>query len=229
MQSTASTIVDSEERLFSVRLGSSRIIYKPDTISATLTVSNPQDYPILVQSIVIAENKKDQAPFIVTPPLFRLDGGQTNQIKIIQTDNKWPSNRETLQWVCVTGIPPKNGDVWNSEKLSKRNATLDISYRVQNCIKMFVRPPSLENTPEETASQLEWFNENGHLKVINPTPYYMTLKDVHIGNNTFNNLGYISPGETKTYKIPSGNKKKVQWRIVTDYGGNSKLINKDIK
>lgn len=40
---------------------------------------------MLVQSEVLAENQKDPAPFVVTPPLFRLDALQSSRLRIVRT------------------------------------------------------------------------------------------------------------------------------------------------
>ncbi|NPE97657.1 Dr fimbrial biogenesis chaperone DraB, partial [Escherichia coli] len=69
-----------------------------------------QDYPMLVQSEVLSEDQKSPAPFVVTPPLFRLDGQQSSRLRIVRTGGEFPSDRESLQWICVKGIPPKEDD-----------------------------------------------------------------------------------------------------------------------
>lgn len=40
--------MNAETQTFSVKLGGSRIIHNPDSAGATLTVSNPQNFPMLV-------------------------------------------------------------------------------------------------------------------------------------------------------------------------------------
>lgn len=61
------------------------MIYNLDSSGASLTVMNDLDYPMLVQSEVLAENQKDPAPFVVTPPLFRLDALQSSRLRIVRT------------------------------------------------------------------------------------------------------------------------------------------------
>lgn len=57
-------------RTFGVRLGATRVIYDPDSVGQTLSVDNPQDYPMLVQSRAYSEDMKNRAPFVITPPYF---------------------------------------------------------------------------------------------------------------------------------------------------------------
>ncbi|TBL64182.1 hypothetical protein EYY97_04285, partial [Hafnia paralvei] len=61
---------------FTVKIGASRVIYGLTSSGESIGVSNLQDYPMLIQSTVLGEDKKTKAPFVVTPPLFRLDGQQ---------------------------------------------------------------------------------------------------------------------------------------------------------
>lgn len=55
--------LNSATKLFSVKLGATRVIYHAGTAGATLSVSNPQNYPILVQSSVKAADKVRLLPF----------------------------------------------------------------------------------------------------------------------------------------------------------------------
>ncbi|WP_323373108.1 fimbria/pilus periplasmic chaperone [Serratia symbiotica] len=48
---------------FTLKLGTSRVIYHANSSGAMLSVINEQDYPILVQGKVYAEDKKSTPPF----------------------------------------------------------------------------------------------------------------------------------------------------------------------
>lgn len=96
--------LNSATKLFSVKLGATRVIYHAGTAGATLSVSNPQNYPILVQSSVKAADKSSPAPFLVMPPLFRLEANQQSQLRIVRTGGDMPTDRETLQWVCIKAV-----------------------------------------------------------------------------------------------------------------------------
>lgn len=44
---------------------------------ASISITNPDDVPYLIQSwIDVQDGQSGKAPFIITPPLYRLDGGQ---------------------------------------------------------------------------------------------------------------------------------------------------------
>ncbi|MEB7742644.1 fimbria/pilus periplasmic chaperone, partial [Escherichia coli] len=104
---------------FSLQLGATRLIYDPDASGETLTIFNHQDYPVLVQSEVLKEDRTGGAPFVVTPPLFRLDGQQSSRLRIIRTGGNFPTDRESLQWLCVKSVPPRAEDKWAEEQDEK--------------------------------------------------------------------------------------------------------------
>jgi P pilus assembly chaperone PapD len=45
-----------------------------------------------------------KAPFIITPPLYRLDGGQKNIERIVMTGSL-PQEQESLFWLNIKAIP----------------------------------------------------------------------------------------------------------------------------
>ncbi|MEY6306133.1 fimbria/pilus periplasmic chaperone, partial [Salmonella enterica subsp. enterica serovar Corvallis] len=142
--------LNSATKSFSVKLGATRVIYHAGTPGATLSVSNPQDYPILVQSSVKAEDKNSPAPFMVMPPLFRLEANQQSQLRIIRTGGDMPTDRETLQWVCIKAVPPEN----EPSDTQAKGATLDLNLSISTCDKLIFRPDAVKGTPEDVAGNL---------------------------------------------------------------------------
>jgi len=218
--------IDTATKSFSVKLGATRMIYNPDSSGGTLSVINQQDYPILVQSRVYAADKQSNAPFVVTPPLFRLDGNQQSRVRVVRTGGAFAADRETLYWMCVTGVPPKPEDVWGQDQDGKSQApkvaTLEVQLRINNCIKLMVRPASLKGDPTDQATSVTWSREGGKLKAVNPTPFFMNLKEVSVGGRKVEGLDYLPPKGEKTFTLPVGASGKVQWKIITDYGGDSR-------
>ncbi|UMS29252.1 chaperone protein AfaB [Escherichia coli] len=224
--------VETTSKVFSLHLGATRVIYNPNLTGATLSVINDQNYPILVQSEVLAEDRKSHAPFIVTPPLFRLDGGQSSHLRIIRTSGEFPSDRETLQWVCVKGIPPKEGDKWaevDKDKKTDNKMSMQVQLSVKNCIKLFFRPSSVKGHSDVAASQIAWQRSGEKLKGTNSTPFYINLSELTIGGWKVKEHLYISPFSSVDYDLPVGASGKVQWRVINDYGGKSNLFVADVK
>ncbi|WP_419236888.1 fimbria/pilus periplasmic chaperone [Serratia fonticola] len=216
--------VNTTTKAFSVKLGATRVIYNPDSAGNTLPVINQQDYPILVQSRVYAEDQKTVAPFVVTPPVFRLDALQQNRVRVVRTGGAFAPDRETLYWLCVTGIPPKAEDIWGQDgkKPVPDTATLEVQVRINNCVKLLVRPSSLKGDPAERASSMTWTREGGKLKVVNPTPFFMNLKEISVGGKRVVDINYVPPMGARTFTLPAGASGPVQWKVITDYGGESR-------
>ncbi|EGJ9169299.1 fimbria/pilus periplasmic chaperone [Escherichia coli] len=224
--------IDVDSKVFSLHLGESRVIYNPASSGATLTVINKQDYPILIQSEVLTENKKDKASFVVTPPLFRLDAHQSSRLRVIRTGGVFPKDRESLQWICVKGIPPKEDDKWaekNSDKKKVGDISLQMQFLVSSCIKLFVRPSTVKGHPDDVAGNVEWHKVGNKLKGYNPTPFYISFAELKVGNKEMNERHYISPYSSYEYALPVGASGKVRWKVITDYGGKSEQFESELK
>ncbi|WP_431295609.1 fimbria/pilus periplasmic chaperone [Rahnella sp. PAMC 25559] len=217
--------IHTETKSFSVKLGATRVIFNPDSAGATLSVINPQDYPILVQSQVYGEDKQSKAPFVVTPPLFRLDGNQQSRIRIVRTGGDFATDRETMKWLCVTGVPPKPDDIWGQDKdgksLAPKVATLEVQLRINSCVKLLVRPSSLKGEISDVASAVKWKREGNKLKATNPTPFYMNLKEVKVAGRNIEGIDYIPPMGERIFSLPAEVSGPVTWKVITDYGGDS--------
>ncbi|WP_312041131.1 fimbria/pilus periplasmic chaperone [Pantoea eucalypti] len=224
--------LENELQSFSVKTGATRLIYFADSKGASLTVMNPQSYPMLIQSEVVAEDKKTRAPFIVTPPLFRLDGHQQSRIKVIATSDHDSDKKESLFWLCLTGIPPEADAEWTDEAYKKKQAghraTLLTQLRIKTCLKLLVRPSSLRGTPDDFASSLTWVKSGKTLTVYNPTPFFMNLSSVQLGNKSVNNPDYVPPMGKRELNIFADASGQVHWRLITDYGGDSKEFTSDL-
>lgn len=218
--SAASSHSVTSTQTFSVRLGASRLIYDPASNGTTLTVTNPQDYPILIQSQALDENRKNKAPFVVTPPLMRLDGQQSSRLRIVRTGGNFRADRETLQWLCVKGIPPKAGDEWAKEEADK--VSLNVQLTINNCIKLLIRPGTLKSHPDDAENRLQWQQHGNKLTATNNSPFYINISALKINGVTVQDIKYVAPFSSRDFTLPSATRsKRIEWKIVNDYGGES--------
>ncbi|WP_145531894.1 fimbria/pilus periplasmic chaperone [Yersinia kristensenii] len=226
---------------FSVKTGRTRIIYPlSSTKGISLSAMNPQDYPILVQTQVKGEDKHSPAPFVVTPPLFRLDAGMQGRVRVIRTGGNFPQDRESLQWLCLRGVPPKEGDVWDNSQHEKnknsQDVNLDIQLSIDTCMKLLVRPDQLKQKPEEVAGELTWHRNGNHLQVNNPTPFYISFSFIHLGDKNINlsSAGentYVAPFGERSFALPidmAGTPSEISWKIINDLGAESKIFKANI-
>ncbi|MGP2872363.1 fimbrial biogenesis chaperone, partial [Serratia ureilytica] len=92
----------------SVTLGGTRIVYEESKKEANISVSNQdKNSPVLIQTWVenFSPDDKKEVPFIVTPPLFRLEAEQENILRIIYSGDNLPQHKESIYWLSVRSIP----------------------------------------------------------------------------------------------------------------------------
>lgn len=215
-------------KVFKIKLGANRLIYRPNSAGSEISVTNPQDYPILIQGKVYNEDKKTAAPFIVTPPLSRLEAKQQSRLRIIKTGGSIDNDKETLQWFCVGGIPPKDTDVWaqdkNGKSLAQSSVHLQVEVSAHLCIKMMTRPSDVKGSPMDGAETLQWHQQGNQLSVTNPSPFYINLSSVSVGGKAVQNIDYVAPGASRSFLLPKGAGGQVDWKIITDEGGESHVF-----
>ncbi|CAI1710933.1 Chaperone protein fimC precursor [Serratia ficaria] len=204
----------------SVVLGGTRVIYDAGKKESNISVKNPTEKPFLVQSWV--KNNEDagaKPPFIVTPPLFRLDGKKENVLRIINTGEHLPQDRESLFWLNVKAIPSSANTDAN---------TLQIAVNTQ--IKLLYRPKNLPGSPDEAAKTLNWRLENSQLMVTNDSPYYINFHSVKVNGQNIDSAAMAPPKSTTAFKLnkPIKTGGEISWKIINDYGGSSALMQKKI-
>ena len=158
-----------------VVLSSTRVIYAQSAHEKTIKATNRGTGPVLVQTW-IDDGRESQSPdklnlpFMVTPPVGRLDPGREQTIKITALNNHFPQDRESVYWLSMLEIPAKS-------KTAANASTLQVALRTR--IKLFWRPDNLAGSASEAAEKLQWQwgSENGKpaLIVNNASPYYVSL------------------------------------------------------
>ncbi|CAI0718791.1 MULTISPECIES: molecular chaperone [Serratia] len=194
-----------------VVIGATRVVYDGGLRESSLSVSNPDKVPYLIQSWVDPQTAgSEKAPFILTPPLFRLEGGDKNVLRIVRLGGNLPKDRESLYWLNVKAIP------------SSENKDNTLQIAVNTRIKLIYRPEQLKDkSPEAVAGQLSWSRQGGKLRVNNPTPYYMNFQSVKIEGQEVRDATYVAPFSSADFalqEVKAGN--AVSWIVINDFGGS---------
>jgi P pilus assembly chaperone PapD len=193
----------------SVTLGGTRLIYEASKREAAISVTNgPQAVPHLIQSWVeVDESATEKAPFIVTPPLFRLDAGRENTLRVVFTgESALPDNRESVYWLNVKSIP--------AVEKSDQNRLL---IAVKSRIKLFYRPGALNTEAAADAwKKLTFSHAGGQLTITNPTPYYVSLYSLKAGSQNVKNPPMVAPLSNVSVASQGGT---VTWQAINDFGG----------
>ncbi|EPQ0972086.1 fimbria/pilus periplasmic chaperone [Citrobacter farmeri] len=193
-----------------VALGATRVIYPAGQKQVQLAVTNNDDNSTyLLQSWVEnAEGVKD-GRFVVTPPLFAMQGKKENTLRILDaTNNQLPQDRESLFWMNVKAIPSMD-----KSKLSENTLQLAIISR----IKLYYRPTGLALSPDQAPEKLTFRRSAGSLTLINPTPYYLTVTELSAGTRTLENALVPPMGETRV-TLPADAGSDITYKTINDYG-----------
>ena len=190
--------------------GGTRLIYPGGKKESSLSVTNNDATPYLIQSWV--ESNKGAAPFLLTPPLFRLEGEQQTRLRVIYSGGL-PENKESMFLMNIKAIP-------SSQAKAGAN-TLQIAIKTR--IKLIYRPKSIEGTPEMVTEQLRWTRSGNTLQVMNPTAFYMNFAEVKVGGAEVKEANWVGPGETARFQLPGVSAGALQWKLINDYGGTGAL------
>ncbi|MBE4893089.1 molecular chaperone [Enterobacter asburiae] len=194
-----------------VTIGGTRLIYEGGKKEASLNVTNSDVSPYLIQSWAETQNGgADKAPFIVTPPLFRLEANQQNTLRIVRTGGNLPEDRESLFWLNVKSIPAG----------VKKESGNTLQIAVKSRIKLIYRPQSLlKGSPENENGKLSWTLNGNRLTVNNASAYYMNFQQVKVGGHEIKEATYVAPMSSASFPVPAGAAGNITWKLITDYGG----------
>lgn len=213
----------------SVTIGGTRVVYPLEQREVTVKLDNDSRNPSLVQ-VWMDDGNADakpgeiKVPFVITPPIFRMDPKKAQTLRVMYSGEALPQDRESVYWLNVLDIPPKASDATDAN-------VLQLAYRTR--IKVFVRPAKLPGKPEDAPAQLSWkvtaapSGKGQAVSVSNPTPYYVSFSEVDVESSgrTYKNEegGMVAPHATtvlpiaKMDAVPAG--AKVHYMAISDYGG----------
>ncbi|PXW39526.1 P pilus assembly chaperone PapD [Klebsiella oxytoca] len=203
----------------SVVIDGTRVIFPSGRKEVSIRVTNSGDMPSLTQVWVdggtIQNNTgKDLAPFVVLPPIIRVEPGKGQSYRLIYSGTALPQDRESLYWFNMLDIPPE-------PKNSQDGNYLQLSIRSR--IKLFYRPITLKGNVSEAPKSLIWrfHKENNTLSVNNPSPWHVTIDSITINGNK-QSAGMVAPFSTMSINskeralktMPS----KFSFTTINDYG-----------
>lgn len=194
-----------------------RVVYPGDAPLIEVNTVNRGKKPSLVQAWVENEQDGNQlSPFVLTPPVSRVEGGREQVLRIAYTGHPLPQDRESLFYLNVMEIPPKP-----EGSRGKNLLQLTFTHR----LKFFYRPSKLDYPVHEAYAKVKWQRQGRQLTAENPTPYYLTFSFVGVeqGGKTVETKtnAMIAPFASHTFQLtaetaPGG---KVKWEVINDYGG----------
>ena len=177
-----------------VLIGGTRVVFPAKDGEVTVRLTNENDHPVLIESWIDRGDlhstpESVDAPFLITPPLFRMDAQKEQSLRIVYTHDQLPADRESLFWLNVLEVPPKpTGPQTEGQNL--------LQLALRSRLKLFYRPAGLPGDPLKAPAQLTWkvvADGKGYaLEAHNPTPYYVTVTAATL-NATTADTGMVAP------------------------------------
>lgn len=206
----------------SIQISATRVIYHAAEKDVSVQIINPGKYPVLLQSWTDdghPDIRPDamRTPFILTPPLTRVnaDAGQT--LRLSYTGTTLPADRESVYWLNVLEIPPVG---------VKGDNQIQVAFRSR--IKLFYRPAALDDKGAQAAiAQLRWRAQGDKITLSNPTPYYVSAVAVTLtkgGKKISVPADMLAPKGSADFTLPAGvtagGADSVTVDAINDYGAS---------
>ncbi|ENN6351804.1 fimbria/pilus periplasmic chaperone [Providencia rettgeri] len=203
----------SSYSMASAVISGTRVIYPSNSKEVTVKVTNNGNEPILLQSWIDNGDEQEspssiKSPFVITPPINRVDGGKGQTLRISFIGEKLPENQESIFWLNVLEIPPKS-------KEKEGENTLQVAFRSR--IKLFYRPAGLLGDANEAPLAVLWRNSNNQIEAENPTPYYVNFVNLTVNGKDASYL-MIPPYQKAHLALSAGVGSELSGGYVNDYG-----------
>ncbi|WP_148305560.1 molecular chaperone [Candidatus Arsenophonus nilaparvatae] len=203
-----------------VTISGTRVIYDGNKREASILITNhDENRPYLIQSFISINSDGKKAPFIVTPPLFRLDAGRENILRIIRTGGDLPLDRESVFYLNVKAIPSAQDNLQNV-----------LFITVKTRIKLFYRPKEIQGDADESYKLLVFRRLGKQLAVKNSSNYYVTINQLKIGSQIVNlkDQDMIAPQGVAYFNILANSSDLISWNSINSYGGISTEMKKNL-
>lgn len=201
-----------------LELDQSRLILDSNKQSAvSMVLRNPSNIPYLAQAwIEDGSGNKVTSPLAALPILQRIDPSEKKQVRItvMGEASQLPSDRESLLFFNVLGVPPKSNFETNTE----------ITLVMQNSLKLFYRPKGIEQYgPMGWLEKIVISKNVNAISIQNPTPYHVVIYAFQSANSNkvIKKDVVLKPYSTENMTINLTN--NFQVHVINDYGSSTSI------
>lgn len=208
-----------------------RIIFDGGKKEQVVRVNNKDEtQPVLIQAwaddgVDVNNINNPKLPFVITPPISRIEPGKGQSIRIIYNGMSLPQDKESAYYFNVLEIPPE------SEKNKQISQRLELAFKTR--IKLFYRPESLrEKSVSGEIDKIKWSTvdvpgKGTGLKAESSSPLYITVSGIKAkinGKDVLLDGDMIAPMSSSVYTQPkdaqtlNGNISEFEFVILNDYG-----------
>lgn len=213
-------MIISQANYASIVLDGTRVIYQGNKNEVTISLTNNNARPVLVQSWIDTGNanatpEKISVPFVLTPPINRVDPNKGQTIRISYTGvPALPTDKESVYWLNVLEVPAKDKSSGDTQQ------KLNVVFRTR--IKLFYRPEGLAGNSNDAPDELRWHLSSQNVTVQNSSKYNITIFDINYkdkGVSSESSGKMIAPGESQQFTLKnSGNVDGLSFSTINDYG-----------
>lgn len=208
--------------LANVIITGTRIIYPAQNKEIGIELTNIDSTPALLQAWISDANDtlSTPTPFVLTPPIFRMDGNKKQTLRVMYTHEPLATDKETLFYFNLLDIPPM-------PKAGDEQAQNYLQFSLLSKLKFFYRPKNLSPSIDKAYHHLSVNRTHHGISIHNPTPYFMTVSKVSllthpddqqpISENT--NTPMIEPFGKADMDINTQNANFAKLELINDYGG----------
>lgn len=214
--------VPAEARIY---FDSTRIIFPGQDREVTVRVSNEAENPSLVQAWISEDVSSSapsavKAPFVLRPPVFRLDGGKGQVMRILHTGEPLPEDRESLFWLNAREVPASSREEDGSQRM--------LHLILNKKMKLLYRPKGLRASGASAAPKdLQWSvvqaGQNWELQAHNRSPYFVNVNSVETATGKIDvGTGAVPPLGTARYQLSHAQHQalgqQLKFEYITDLG-----------
>jgi len=209
-----------------VTITGTRIVFSASQQTATVQLNNSSDKPAMIQAWLDNGDPKQipeagKIPFILTPPLTRIEAKSGQMIRLIAKDTQsLPQDRESVYWFNILDIPA-------TEQQLDAGAKNKLQVSIRSRIKLFYRPEKLKISQKKAFASVGFKYDaiKKAISVSNPSPYYLSFERVDFKNGK-DQLSYtdplmIAPFSTEAIKPNiKFHPTQANYLLINDYGGS---------
>ncbi|WP_371972996.1 molecular chaperone [Lelliottia nimipressuralis] len=161
-------------------------------------------------------------PFVILPPLSRLEASGRTALRVRQVGSGLPSDRESAAVVSVLAVPPQNvtDEGEKSKQAGKKGDGSQIQIALRMNMLLFWRPETVpEPTPGQVAKALTFRAHGNNLEVNNPTPYFVHFAALSVGGERIPDsvrAAWVSPLSSHTFSLARTISGPLTWTLTGD-------------
>ncbi|MDE4917887.1 P pilus assembly chaperone PapD [Cupriavidus metallidurans] len=181
----------------SVTLTGTRVIYDGRSPGESLQFTNQGSSPSVMQVWVDSGNEQStpktaDAPFIVTPPVFRIGPNAGQTIRLLYMGKDLPKDRESVFYLNTLEIPSLNATYANQNQML---------VMLRNRIKILYRPTDIEGSPQKAIEKLSFqiVRQGADVSIVakNESSYHISLVSGNL--NCGGDVATFTPGMIPPY------------------------------